>query len=738
VQKFIDSEKARAILQQDGPLSLLLKEYECRPEQQYMLQDIIEAYNKNHIAIIEAGTGIGKSMAYLIPAILWSAQNKERSLISTNTISLQEQLLHKDIPLASKILNSPIKAVLVKGMSNYLCLRKLEETKFEKTFLSDREREELEHIEHWSENTKDGSRSQLPIVPSSHMWEKVCAESDTCTKRRCPFFKKCHFFNARKEAEEAQLLIVNHSMLFADLAFRSTLDEKDDGGLLPPYCRVILDEAHHIERISTDFFADKVSYLSLLRWLARLGAEKQGKFSVLSQKFLNQFMHHMPHEISLIYSRLSIDIPASRKEILIQLNDLFEAIVFFLHSELCQESDQEIINDSRELKIRILPKHLALSFWKQDIAPRALQLEVNMRRYIQSIKSVLTDISELDQPDLLEQTHGMRQEILALSNRLEVVTQNFQNMMKSEQEKSKVMWIESKALKTFTNTHLISAELDISKKLSSSLFTRFPTIILCSATLTTNQSFRFVRESIGLTAEALPQRKIVEKIYNSPFDYQKQALFLIPSDMPDPSSSDFCNTACEKIWCCIQASHGSAFVLFTSYALLKQCYDKLLSKLLKFKFTPFKQGDASRNTLLEQYKKSKRAVLFGTDSFWEGIDVAGDALRCVIIVKLPFKVPTEPLIEARTEAIKEKGGNPFHDHAIPTAIVKFKQGFGRLIRNKQDRGCIVCLDIRLINKNYGKLFLNSLPNCKQLLIESSDKLHDTMSNYYQKKESLLT
>ena len=724
----IDIDKARQILEPGGPLSLLLGGYEFRIQQQKMLEDIINAYQNNKIAIIEAGTGIGKSMAYLIPAILWSAQNKERTLISTNTISLQEQLLYKDIPLASKVSNSPIKAVLVKGMSNYLCLRKLGEANQEKGFFSDREGEELEQIQSWSEQTKDGSLTNLPIVPSHTTWERVCAEGDTCTKRRCPFFNKCHFFLARREAEDAQLLIANHSMLFTDLAYRANSEDPEQAGLLPSYNRVILDEAHNIERVATEFFADKVSYLPLLRWLGKLGADKQGKLPQLGQKILFHYIKNMPADASSIHSRLSIDLPGMRRELLQDITSTFDSIVHFLQSELNIDP-----NFSKgELKLRILPKHSFSPFWKSEIAPHAEKLISNSRRYTQAIKSVISDVLDLKNGKLEEETESIRREILAFSNRLDVMCQNLENMMKVKHDKAKVMWSEAKTLRTFTNSHLINADLDISNKLVEYLFKKFPTTILCSATLTTNQNFTFIRERLGLTNDKLLQKKLIEKVYPSPFDYPKQALLLIATDMPNPSSPNFCEAACEKIWRSIQACRGNAFVLFTSYTMMKKCYDTLAPKLRENKYTIFKQGDCNRNTLLEKYKESNRAVLFGTDSFWEGVDVAGEALRCVIIVKLPFKVPSEPIIEARTEAIDAQGGDSFHDYAIPNAIVKFKQGFGRLIRNKKDRGCIVCLDSRLINKNYGRLFLNSLPKCHQVSLANSDQLQDQMESFYKR------
>ncbi len=253
---------------------------------------------------------------------------------------------------------------------------------------------------------------------------------------------------------------------------------------------------------------------------------------------------------------------------------------------------------------------------------------------------------------------------------------------------------------------------------------------MCSATLTTNKKFDFIRERLGLTPELLEEREVTEHVYDSPFNYRQQVLLAVPVDMPPPSAPTFNQKAFENIWNAICASRGQAFVLFTSYAMLQECAQVLKERLEEHKYILFKQGDDNRQTLLNKFKESKRAVLFGTDSFWEGVDVAGDALRCVIIVKLPFKVPSEPIVQARTEAILQKGGDPFIDYSIPNAVVKFKQGFGRLVRNQWDRGCIICLDTRLVTKRYGEYFLNSLPNCEKAFIKA-DLLWPKMVEFYR-------
>lgn len=710
-------EALQKILSPDGALSRLIPGYEEREPQQKMLADVLEAFDRGKIAVIEAGTGVGKSMAYLLPSLLWAIKHKERVVISTNTITLQEQLLHKDIPLAQKALGSTIKAVLVKGMSNYLCLRKLEEAKLEKRLLPDNEHEQLSHIEDWAELTADGTLSDLSITPSYHVWEKVCAEGDTCSFRKCPYYDNCHFFRARKEAETAQVLVSNHSLLFADLSLR---EGSQEGGLLPDYRRVVLDETHRVEDAATSFFADRVSYISLMRLLGRLGTDKQGKLAVLKDRVMFHYATHTPPEVTPILSRLNIDLPSLRKEFQTHLAEFFTELISFVQKE---QSDGEA-------KLRLLPKHYTLSDWKDKIAPLTAAASESGKKYLQSANQLLTELLQVDDTQFQDKTESSRLEIQALLNRLVQAIETIEAIVLKECPPAKVQWIETHSTKSSINIHLIQAPLEIGELMAQKLFNPFETTILTSATISTNNHFEFFRERIGLTDSLLDNREVIEKQYESPFDYPNQAKLIIPQDMPDPQTPAFFDQAVIAIWEAIKASRGNAFVLFTSYGMMEKCAKALEEQLRKSRFHLFKQGTTGRKEILDQFKKTDFSVLFGTDSFWEGVDVAGEALRCVILVKLPFRVPSEPLLQARTELIKEKGNDPFRSYHLPSAIVKFKQGFGRLIRHKQDRGCIVCLDSRLITRPYGRQFLNSLPACHQSII-NLDQLNNEMVMFYK-------
>jgi len=727
----LDVKKALKIIQHGGLLSQALPGYEPREQQQKMMHNIIDAYNEDNIALIEAGTGTGKSFAYLIPAILWAAQQKERTVISTGTIALQEQLLHKDIPFILKALNIELKAVLVKGMSNYLCLRKLHDLKDQYLLYPVNEQEELRKLDSWGQTTKDGSRSSLPFAPTGATWEKVCAESDTCNSRKCPFYQECHFFKARKTAEDAQLLVVNHHLLFADLTRRAENDNYKDPAVLPLYNRVIIDEAHHIEDIATEYFASNVNRLGLMRIMGRLNAEKGaegiGKLPALKQKIQDTYKSKsIPSAITILLSRLTIDLPGAREQLMTHLVQMFDAFTEFMRSQVASDS-----NDDSNSKLRLKGLHLSHFLWKDEVCTGVTRFIETAQRYTQIIDSTLEDLKNYEDDILKENISGVIFEIHALKNRLIESCESLTRFVVMKELPEKVRWIELQTTRVGTNIHMINADLNVAKSCVDYLFSKFPTIVLCSATLTTNQQFSYFRHRLGLTKELLPKQMLTENIYDSPFNFQQQAMLAVPTDLPSPLEPEFIAAAVEKIWQVIQVSRGNAFVLFTSYSMLKTCYNQLEARLKQHKYIPSKQGDESRQVLLNKFKANNRSVLFGTDSFWEGVDVVGDALRCVIIVKLPFKVPTEPIVQARSEAISAKGGDPFTEYSLPNAIVKFKQGFGRLIRNKRDRGCIVCLDTRLITKNYGKQFLNSLPLCHHVF-GTSDVLEKQMTAFYRK------
>ncbi|MCH9625088.1 MAG: putative ATP-dependent DNA helicase YoaA [Chlamydiales bacterium] len=669
--------------------------FEVRDGQLRMFEDVQQAFENESTHLIEAGTGIGKSLAYLIPALVWALEKGEPTVITTNTIALQEQLIEKDIPFLLKALKLEAKAVLMKGMQNYVCLRKLNDSKSEIP----------ESLNQWAQTTKEGSKTELPVLPSHDLWEQIGAESESCTQKKCPHFKQCFFFKARKQAADAHIIVANHHLLFADLSIRAKTDNYEEAAVLPAYQRLIIDEAHHIEDVATKYFADRVSRIGLIKVLGRLYSDRgTGKLVNLYRKICEAYPEQAP-----LSEDLTILLPADKRNLVHLINQSFEELSHFLAAE------------KREDKLRIRQHHLDHCFWQENIQPAIQQLYDAAKRFITHLLLLEGKLKQMNDANLMSKCEGVLAEIAGICTTLQGLLETAHHFVFDSVEPTHVRWIEGNA----PELHLINADLKISTRLSEALFKKIPTIVLCSATLSTHQNFSFIRAQLGI-------EDAKESLYQSPFDYQNRVKFCVPTDLPDPSHPSFIQEAAKCIWEALQRSYGGAFVLFTSYAMLKNCENILKEKLHKYRYTLFCQGDASRSDLLNQFRSAKKGVLFGTDSFWEGVDVVGEALRCVIIVKLPFKVPIDPLFQARSEAISSEGGSAFFDYSLPHAIVKFKQGFGRLIRNKEDRGCVICLDVRLVKKPYGKQIIKSLPPCHSIF-ESSEKIFLHISQVYRKK-----
>jgi ATP-dependent DNA helicase DinG len=677
-----------AIFSQDGLLSRSLKNFEERPGQQEMAQQIIDAYEQDLIALIEAGTGTGKSLAYLVPAVIWALKHQEKTVITTHTIALQEQLMHKDIPFLLKTMDVEIKACLVKGMGNYLCLRKLTELQDQPLLFSSEETKEIQAIEQWSEKTVEGSRSDISFPVSPVTWEKVGAEGESCNHVHCPHYKRCFFFKARKEAAEAQLLIVNHHLLLMDIEKRRRNPGQES--ILPLYHRLIVDEAHNLEDIALNSFAQKLDRIAFLRLLARIHSDTHPERSRLT--LLKQALASLPAIKPTLMQKLEIEIPALKRVCQHELEESFAQISHFFPSEKKEKRITEEITQH--------------TFWKQTIVPGLLSLSEQMKRLSLAMKAVSIDLEELKGGSIYEKLSPHLLEVQAIGMRLEQTFEFLTAFTQDEPKEMRVRWVEWSG----ANISLVDAALDISAFLDEHLFSKLRTSVLCSATIATARSFQFLKNRLGLATQ---EKKLKEQIYDSPFNYAERSLFLVPTDMPIPSSADFLSECTKAMAEIIEISKGSTFLLFTSYEMLQSCFRTLSANTSLTQKYPFlKQGDLPRHLLLDKFKKQIGSVLFATDSFWEGVDVPGEALRCVVIAKLPFSVPSDPLYEAYSESLEKQGLNAFNDYSVPQAVIKFKQGFGRLMRKNDDRGCIVCLDHRIVKKGYGKQFLQSLPPCR--------------------------
>lgn len=709
----LDPQAMQSFLGAEGPISRALPGYELRPQQLTMIEMVSRAFNENKIAVIEAGTGTGKTLAYLLPALVNAIENEERCVISTNTINLQEQVIKKDIPFLEKVFDKPFKAVLVKGRTNYLCRRKLDEVSSDLAAFSDPEQmAELKTIVEWAKTSKDGSKSDLSFVPHREVWEKIQSESDTTLKTKCPYYNECFFYKARRQAATANLLVVNHHLLFADLAVRAAIGDESEVAVLPKYHRVILDEAHNVEEVATNYFGAAVSYLGLKRILAKLQRTKSGATKGLLP-FLIHKLERIPDKITVDeqeqITRMVNEASQSVADLEYRIDE-WASIVFEWLQSVLQGSGGSAswADDAASARLRITSAVRSREDWQQHVVLPVNELlhdGVGLVRRLDKLLERLEQIETRLEKDVVSLTVDLRAQRDRFNDALATLTS-----VVLDDDDEHVRWVEGRQGRWGLVLHFHLAPLEVRELMKEAVFDLFATVIMTSATLTVENRFDYLRQRLGL--DLLEKDRVSELQLPAPFDYERQAMIAIPTDIPQPNDSRFADVLPALVLQAVRISKGRAFVLFTSFSLLNKTFRKLESELASLGYTPLRQGAESRHRLLERFRRDKSSVLFGTDSFWEGVDVPGDALELVVITRLPFRVPNEPVVEARVEAIERRGGNPFLEYSVPQAAIKFKQGFGRLIRNKTDHGAVLILDKRVIEKFYGRTFLRSLPPCR--------------------------
>ena len=720
----ISPEQIAKLLGPDGVIAEKLSDYEDRPEQLRMAFAVSTAFNKGQLAVVEAGTGIGKSLAYLVPALLWAHVNQERVVVSTRTINLQEQLIRKDLPFLQRATDIKFHAVLVKGRSNYFCLRRGEIAGRELGLFDQQQIKELQQISQWAEITADGSKEDLSFIPSYQAWDEVCCEADQCARVRCQYYSRCFFHKARRRAARADILVVNHALLLSDLALRQQTDNYSATAVLPPFDRVILDEAHHLEDVATSYFSAQLTRFTFSRVLNRLRHPRKPNQGLLP-RFLDQLSRELPDSEDDLYRSFHGEI----ESLIMRRQQLFDLALDELQTiaEVLPEFLGKQVTAKFELKHRILPDFLNTPVWQQ-ICERVERLRTGCLDLAERITGLLHAAAALTEA-VAEKVNSSLVDLRGIVGRLEGIAEDLGSFQAAAE--TSCIWIEIREGRIGHGKGLITslcrAPLEVAENLNQALYQRFRTLIMTSATLTVAGVFSYFHSRVGL--DRVEPARLVELALTSPFDYQQQALVAIPTDLPEPGKPGFAEAVQDAVEKAVLCSQGRSFVLFTSYALLHQVYEGLAPVLEAQRLRCLRQGKENRHRLLKRFSEDESSILFGTDSFWEGVDVPGRSLEQVIIVRLPFRVPTEPVLEARAQAIEQRGGDSFMEYTVPQAVIRFKQGFGRLIRHRNDRGVVLILDTRVAKRGYGRMFLRSLPPA-QVVRGESDKVFTEIGQFF--------
>jgi ATP-dependent DNA helicase DinG len=704
----LDLESIDADLGAHGAIAARHERYEDRASQRAMATRIGRTFNDGGVALLEAGTGVGKSLAYLVPALRWSAANNERTIVSTNTINLQEQLVGKDLPFLQKALtDQKVRFALLKGWRNYLCLHRLEQARMTGLSLfEDGTEADLDAITAWADRTADGSLSDLPMPPKPELWDEVVAEPDLCQRMKCKFWDRCFVFKARRIAANSDVIVVNHHLLMSDLAVRRQTGNWGDAAVLPAYARLVIDEGHHLEDAAAAHLGVSVSNRAMQRLFNRL--ERRGK------GLLPTLTSHLVKNAGDMLSAASLDQVHNRLYPAVERARVRSAGLFELLGTVMTTGDATM---------RLTDEFALHPVWKGGLTVALEEVSADLEIIFDALRIIRERMEAAERQD--DALNALIGEVRAVSRRLTGAGDGLAQTLNPPPGNGWVRWLETRGREQGVTA--ASVPLDLAPMLRDDLFARAKTTVVTSATLATDPEFAFLKKRLGLEGALEPYTEV----FPSPFRFDRQALLAIPDDLPAPNvdSSAHSRAVVRLATDLVEAANGGVFVLFTSHREVRAAAAAMRAAGLDRRFPLLTHGEEQRDSLITRFRESGRAVLLGTSSFWEGVDVPGEALRGLLIAKLPFRVPTEPITAARCEAIESGGGDAFGEYMVPHASLRLKQGFGRLIRSATDRGAVVIADSRIVTKAYGQVLLEALPPARRFIGPVAEVVNEVRSFY---------
>jgi ATP-dependent DNA helicase DinG len=719
----LDADETAALLGPAGPVAKHHGRYEDRPSQREMAARVTRLYSRGGIGLLEAGTGVGKSLGYLVPALRWAKANGERTIVSTNTITLQEQLVGQDLPFLQEALDDQqVRFALLKGWRNYLCLQRLDHARMSSTSLfDDGAREELDAISQWAGRTSDGSLADFPGAPKPEVWDEVAAEGDLCTRLKCPHFDRCFVFKARRAAAQADVIVVNHHLLMADLAVRRASQNWSEAAVLPAYSRLVVDEGHHLEDAASSHLASTASRRGIQRLLSRLERKGRGLLPTLEMRLAQSSDLLSNASLDLVRIRLYGTTSAAR----LSAEKLFD----LLDAWMMRQADSQV---------RLTDSFDDDAVWRDGLS-HALD---DMLRDLETLGDGLILVRERIESDeaRAEALSAVLAELRGVIRRLENAGDALRGALRPGIDApQRIRWIEARGDhrgdrrgeregeaggdpggegggRASRHIGVASVPLDLAPILRDDLFRKLETCVVTSATLAVGQDgdgFAFVSRRLGLDHEDVEP---VTAALDSPFDFASQSMLAIPTDMPVPAGADRAHLerTVEVAADLIKLANGGVFILFTSHRDVQGGARLLREMGLDPEWPLLVHGEDGRDATLRRFRAHGNAVLVGTASFWEGVDVPGRALRGLVLAKIPFRVPTEPITAAHCEAIEAAGGDAFASYMVPHAALRLKQGFGRLIRSRKDHGAVVICDPRVVKKSYGAGLLAGLPPARRI------------------------